>query len=221
MYCFSVGNGRAISPIACRMYQLAVDAIQELEAPAPIPAATAVPTEEPVPEPGRPGPDAPEPDSERIAATDRVPTQAEAAIDAEGAIKFRGHTRVDSPAKRLTDTTSKVLNHQWRWDHFHNDDTRVDIARRGGHPWFPHIGIVGAWDYAPGGDVPDIPHLTDVWRALVEYVVELRTGICSPRSRQILKSSVPTYDALYYRRPHSPYLASTWRCQLLGSPTIS
>ena len=30
------------------------------------------------------------------------------------------------------------------------------------------------------GDFPDIPHLTDVWRALVEYVVELRTGRLFP-----------------------------------------
>ena len=37
VYYFSVGNGRAISPIACRMYQLAVEVIQDLEAPAPSP----------------------------------------------------------------------------------------------------------------------------------------------------------------------------------------
>ena len=131
VYYFSIGNGRAISPIACRMYQLAVEVIQEMEAPAPAPAAAVAPMEEPVPEPERPGPDAPEPEGERIAATDRVPTQAEAAVDAERAIRFRGHTRVDSPAKRLADAISKVLNHQWRWDHIHTDETRIDIARRG------------------------------------------------------------------------------------------
>ena len=50
------------------------------------------------------------------------------------------------------------------------------MLEEGGHPGFPRTGIIDAWDYVPGGDIPDIPHLTDVWRALVEYVVELRTG---------------------------------------------
>ena len=132
MYYLTVGNGRAISPIVGRMCQLAVEVIQGLEAPAPARAAPVAPTEEPVPEPGRLGPDIPEPEGERVAATDRVPTAAEAAIDAERAIKFRGHKRVDSPATRITDATSKALNPQWRWDHADADETRAGIARKKG-----------------------------------------------------------------------------------------
>ena len=55
------------------------------------------------------GPDIQEPDVGRVAAADRVPTAAEAAADADWALKFRGHTRVDSLAKRLTDAIAEVL----------------------------------------------------------------------------------------------------------------
>ena len=44
---------------------------------------------------------------------------------------------IDDIPKDVTDAISKVLSHQWRWDNVRTDETRVDIARRGGTPLVP------------------------------------------------------------------------------------
>ena len=128
---FSVGLGMAVSPIAGRMCKISVEDV--LDPPATAPAA--VPTiEEPAPKRGDP---VQAPGVERPAAVDSGPTAAEVAADIERAIKLRGHTRVDSPGKRPTDSISKVLNHPWRWDSVHTFEASADIASKGGSSILP------------------------------------------------------------------------------------